>query len=205
MAEDIIQIQDQYYIRASASLVEARPHVLKQDNCFAVFDRLGNMRPLGIRDHGLFRDDTRFLSRLVLDLQGKQFLLLSSEVREDKDILAVDLTNPEFTTSEGQFIEQETLHVLRTTFLWNNVAYERIRIHNYGLETLRVPLTLRFEADFADMFEIRGIRRAQRGQLLPAQVTPEGVTLRYRGLDGLERQTRLLFSPPPDVVSEKLA
>jgi len=205
MAEDIIQIQDQYYIRASASLVEARPHVLKQDNCFAIFDRLGNMRPLGIRDHGLFRDDTRFLSRLVLDLQGKQFLLLSSEVREDKDILAVDLTNPEFTTSKGQFIGQDTLHVLRTTFLWNNVAYERIRIHNYGSEPFRVPLTLRFEADFADMFEIRGIRRSQRGQVLPPQVSSEGVTLRYRGLDGVERQTRILFSPAPEVVSEKLA
>ncbi len=204
MAEDIIQIQDQYYIRASASLAEARSHVLKHDNCFAVFDRLGNIRPLGIRDHGLFRDDTRFLSRWVLDLQGKQFLLLSSEVREDKDILAVDLTNPEFTTSEGQFIGQDTLHVLRTTFLWDNVAYERIRIHNYGSAPFRVPITLRFEADFADIFEVRGIRRAQRGQLLPVQVTPEAVILRYRGLDGTERQTQLRFSPVPDLVSEKL-
>jgi glycogen debranching enzyme len=204
MAEDIIQIQDQYYIRASASFAETRSHVLKHDNCFAVFDPLGNMRPLGIRDHGLFRDDTRFLSRLVLDLQGKQFLLLSSEVREDKDILAVDLTNPEFTTSEGQFIGQDTLHVLRTTFLWNNVAYERIRIHNYGSAAFRVPITLRFEADFADIFEVRGIKRPQRGEFLPAQVMPEAVILRYRGLDGVERQTHLRFSPAPDVVSEKL-
>jgi len=204
MAEDIIQIQDQYYIRASASFAETRSHVLKHDNCFAVFDLLGNMRPLGIRDHGLFRDDTRFLSRLVLDLQGKQFLLLSSEVREDKDILAVDLTNPEFTTSEGQFIGQDTLHVLRTTFLWNNVAYERIRIHNYGSVPFRVPITLRFEADFADIFEVRGIKRPQRGEFLPAQVLPEAVILRYCGLDGVERQTHLRFSPAPDVVSEKL-
>ncbi|WP_448380773.1 amylo-alpha-1,6-glucosidase [Gloeomargarita sp.] len=201
MAEDIIRIQDQYYIRASASFVEARSHVLKHDNCFAVFDQSGNMRPLGIRDHGLFRDDTRFLSRWVLDLQGKQFLLLSSEVREDKDILAVDLTNPEFTTAEGQFIGQDTLHVLRTMFLWDNVAYERIRIHNYGPAPVRVPITLRFEADFADIFEVRGIRRPRRGQCFPAQVTEAGVMLRYCGLDGVERQTHLRFSPLPDVMA----
>ncbi len=203
MAEDIIRIQDQYYIRANASFVEARSHVLKHDNCFAVFDQSGNMRPLGIRDHGLFRDDTRFLSRWVLDLQGKQFLLLSSEVREDKDILAVDLTNPEFTTSEGQFIDQDTLHVLRTMFLWDNVAYERIRIHNYGPAPVRVPITLRFEADFADIFEVRGIHRPQRGQCFPAQVTEAGVMLRYCGLDGVERQTHLRFSPMPDVMAQQ--
>ncbi len=203
MPEDIIRIQEQYYIRASASLAEARSHVLKHDDCFAIFDRLGNMRPLGIRDHGLFRDDTRFLSRLVLDLEGKQFLLLSSEVREDKDILAVDLTNPELTTSEGQFIGQDTLHVLRTTFLWNNTAYERIRVHNYGSEAFRVPITLRFEADFADIFEVRGIQRNQRGEYLPPQVSADTVILRYRGLDGIERQTQLRFSPTPAMVSKE--
>ncbi|MCJ2541685.1 amylo-alpha-1,6-glucosidase [Thermostichus vulcanus] len=202
MPEDIIQIQEQYYIRASVSLAETRSHVLKHDNCFAVFDRLGNMRPLGIRDHGLFRDDTRFLSRLVLDLEGKQFLLLSSEVREDKDVLAVDLTNPEFTTSEGQFIGQDTLHILRTTFLWKNTAYERIRVHNYGSEAFRVPITLRFEADFADIFEVRGIRRSQRGEYLPPRVSADAVILSYRGLDGVERQTHLRFSPVPTVMGK---
>lgn len=201
MPEDIIQVQEQYYIRASASLVETRSHVLKHDNCFGVFDRLGNMRPLGIQDHGLFRDDTRFLSRLVLDLEGRQFLLLSSEVREDKDILAVDLTNPEFTTSEGQFIGQDTLHLLRTTFLWDNAAYQQLHICNYGSESFRVPITLSFEADFADIFEVRGMRRTQKGKLLPAKILADGVILSYRGADGVERQTHLRFSPAPEVVT----
>ncbi|MCS7293236.1 MAG: amylo-alpha-1,6-glucosidase [Gloeomargarita sp. SKYBB_i_bin120] len=205
MADDIIQYQDQYYIRAQASLVESRPHVLKHDNCFAIFDRLGNMRPLGLGDHGLFRDDTRFLSRLVLDLEGKQFLLLSSEVREDKDILAVDLTNPEFTTSQGQFIGQDTIHVFRTTFLWHNVAYQRIRVHNYGSHTFRIPITLRFEADFADIFEVRGIRRNRQGNGLPSLVQSERVVLRYWGLDNVERQTHLLFAPAPTMVATDLA
>lgn len=198
MADDIIRVQDQFYIRASASLAETRSHVLKHGDCFAIFDRLGNMRPLGIRDHGLFRDGTRFLSRLVLDIEGTQLLLLSSQMREHKDILAVDLTNPEITTSEGQFIGQDTVHILRTTFLWEHVSYERVRAHNYGAGSVRVPLTLRFEADYVDIFEVRGIPRPQRGDLLPPRVHGDTVVLGYRGLDGLTRETQITLSPAPD-------
>ncbi len=201
MADDIIHVQGQYYIRASASLAETRSHVLKHGDCFAIFDRLGNMRPLGIRDHGLFRDGTRFLSRLVLDIEGTQLLLLSSEVREDKDILAVDLTNPELTTSAGQFIGQDTLHVLRTAFLWENVSYERVRVQNYGAEPLRVPLTVRFEADYVDIFEVRGMHRAQRGNLLPPEMRDTTVVLSYRGLDDLTRETHITVQPAPDTLT----
>lgn len=201
MADDIIRVQDQFYIRASASLAETRSHVFKHGDCFAIFDRLGNMRPLGIRDHGLFRDGTRFLSRLVLDIEGTQLLLLSSEVREDKDILAVDLTNPELTTSEGQFIGQDTLHVLRTAFLWESVSYERVRVQNYGAEPLRVPLTFRFEADYVDIFELRGIPRPQRGEMLPAEVRGDTVVLGYHGLDDLTRETHITVQPVPDTLT----
>lgn len=201
MADDIIHVQGQYYIRASASLAETRSHVLKHGDCFAIFDRLGNMRPLGIRDHGLFRDGTRFLSRLVLDIEGTQLLLLSSEVREDKDILAVDLTNPELTTSEGQFIGQDTLHVLRTAFLWEHVSYERVRVQNYGAEPLRVPLTFRFEADYVDIFEVRGMHRAQRGEMLAPEVRGDTVVLGYRGLDDLTRKTHITVEPVPDTLT----
>ncbi|MFP4440995.1 MAG: glycogen debranching N-terminal domain-containing protein [Chloroflexaceae bacterium] len=195
--EDIIRVQGQYYIRASASLAETRSHVLKHGDCFAVFDRLGNMRPLGIRDHGLFRDGTRFLSRLVLDLEGTQLLLLSSEVRGDKDILAVDMTNPEMTTSAGQFIGQDTIHILRTIFLWDNVYYERVRVRNYGAGPVRLPITLRFEADFVDIFEVRGMTRSERGEYLSSRIAGDTVLLRYRGLDQIDRETQVHVTPTP--------
>jgi glycogen debranching enzyme len=205
MADDIIQVQGQYYIRANKSLAETRSHVLKQDDCFAIFDLLGNMRPLGIRDHGLFRDDTRFLSRLVLDLESTHFLLLSSEVRKDCYVLAVDMTNPEITTSEGQFIGQNTVHILRNIFLWNNVYYEQMNIRNYGNEHLRLPFTFRYEADFADIFEVRGMHRSQRGNLADPVQQGDTIILGYHGLDGIQRETHLTISPVPDMLDSGVA
>ena len=60
-----------------------------------------------------------------------------------------------------------------------------------------VELALVFEADFADVFEVRGTRRERRGRYLEPVVTDDGVVLAYEGLDGLVRRTRLRFSPTP--------
>jgi glycogen debranching enzyme len=74
---------------------------------------------------------------------------------------------------------------------------ECVRVANYGLEPLETPLTIQFDADFADVFEVRGTRRAARGQRLPGTSGPESV-LRYQGLDGVERRTRVRSLQSPD-------
>lgn len=205
MADDIMRVQDDYSIRATASLAETRPHVLKHGDCFAIFNQLGNMRPFRVSDHGLFRDGTRFLSRQVLDLDGTQLLLLSSEVRADKDILAVDLTNPELTTAEGHFIGQDSLHVFRAIFLWEHGAYERIRVRNYGSVAVRLPLALHYEADFVDIFELRGMRRTQHGKRKAPQIRAGTVVFGYSGLDNIERETQISLTPAPDLLTAESA
>jgi glycogen debranching enzyme len=60
-----------------------------------------------------------------------------------------------------------------------------------------VPFALRFDADFADIFEVRGTTRARRGRALPPEVTADAVVLGYEGLDGVVRRTRLTFDPAP--------
>ena len=45
---DIIQIKDEYYIRASSSLADNRVQVLKHAELFAVFNRFGDIQPLGL-------------------------------------------------------------------------------------------------------------------------------------------------------------
>ena len=71
------------------------------------------------------------------------------------------------------------------------------RIKNYGLESVATSLSLHFAADFADIFEVRGMKRQGRGQDLPPEVTAGQVILSYRGLDGVTRRSLLNFSPPP--------
>src|ERR1700746_2721164 len=68
--------------------------------------------------------------------------------------------------------------------------------------TVRLPVRIEFAADFADIFEVRGVTRPQRGELLPEVIGHDHVTLSYIGLDKVKRTTRLQCSPEPSEVSE---
>ena len=54
-----------------------------------------------------------------------------------------------------------------------------------------------FEGDFADLFEVRGMRRAARGSLQKEVVGKNKVILRYKGVDNKVRETALTFDPEP--------
>ncbi|HET9643070.1 MAG TPA: amylo-alpha-1,6-glucosidase, partial [Burkholderiaceae bacterium] len=124
-------------------------------------------------------------------------LLLSSGVKEDNAVLTVDLTNPDIQRDGQPDIPQGTLHVLRTQLLWRGSLCDRLRIHNYGEGTVSFSLQVAFDADFADIFEARGMNREQRGRLLPPRLVAGGVMLEYEGLDGRPRAMQIAFDPPP--------
>src|SRR5262249_6945253 len=69
-------------------------HVLKNANSFAVFDEFGQIQASGPAAEGLFFEDTRYLSRLAMLINGARPLLLSSTVTEGNTMLSVDLANP---------------------------------------------------------------------------------------------------------------
>jgi glycogen debranching enzyme len=195
--DEIIRVKDKFYISATSSLADDRTRVLKEGETFAVFDRHGDIRPLGHGVHGVYHEGTRFLSRLELCLERYRPVLLSSTVKEDNAVLSVDLTNPDSGHDGRIDLPRGTIHLVRTKFLWQGSAYESLTVSNYGLMAHEVVVTLRFEADYADIFEVRGLRREHRGRRLMDKVGHDWVELGYQGLDGLVRRTRLLFSPSP--------
>src|SRR6478672_6937315 len=95
---------DPYYIVAPAPLAGERDRVLKQGDTFAVFDHHGDIRPIGMKEQGLFHEGTRFLSCLILRLGRGDPLFLSSTVKEDNALLAVDLTNPDIRADDQMAI-----------------------------------------------------------------------------------------------------
>jgi glycogen debranching enzyme len=198
--DHVIRVEDQYYILATSPLADDRTQVLKQGETFAVFDRHGDIQTLGLGEQGLYHEGTRFLSRLVLRVGTYPPLLLSSTVKNDNAILTVDLTNPDFIMNGQVTVPRGTVHIFRTKFLWQGTCYERLQIYNYGLMTLDFPLYLQFDADFADIFEVRGVRRDRRGHRLEAVVKDDGIVLGYAGLDGITRRTRLQCLPAPGEV-----
>jgi glycogen debranching enzyme len=201
MDEDVIEIAGQFYIRAAAGRSDERTRVLKHDDTFGVFDRFGDVRPIASSEQGLFHRGTRHLSRLELRLGQAHArpLLLSSAVSDANEALTADLTNPDITGPDQQILLRHgTLHILRTRFLWKGVCYERLRVANHGMNGVPVSLSLLFEADFVDIFEVRGQSRPRRGQMLAPVIDGDRCVLAYEGLDHVVRRTVLRFSPMPD-------
>ena len=202
---DVIEVSGQYYIRANASIADAGNRVLKQADTFAIFDRHGDIRPLGFENQGVFHQGTRFVSRWKLGINGTTPLLLSSNVKEDNDFLMVDLTNPGLQLAGDRQLPHGVIHLVRTAFLWEGEFFERLEISNFAQEPAALAIELTFEADYVDVFEVRGTSRKQRGQLLPPVVTPTDVVLAYQGLDGVTRKTAVHFSLPANKISQEHA
>jgi glycogen debranching enzyme len=190
-----------YYIQAPEPRADQQSRVLKQGDTFAVFDHDGDVTPSGLGDQGIYHEGTRYLSSLLLAMDRVHPLFLSSTIRDDNDLLAVDLTNPDFLGRGPLDLRRGQLHLSRTKFLWQGVCYERLEVQSYQAVPTSIKLGLHYEADFADIFEVRGTRRKARGQLLSPIVDGSSVILPYRGLDGVMRRTRLVFTPRPTQMS----
>jgi glycogen debranching enzyme len=174
------------------------PRVLKYGDTFIVLDSRGDIGAALGGAAGLFHHDTRYLSRLELMVNGEPPLLLGSNLRDDNSAFFVDLTNPDLMMGERLVLEKDRVHILRTIFLWREHAYQRLGVRNYGDGVVDLRLTILFENDFADLFEVRGAHRERRGNATAKLNGDDQVLLIYRGLDAKVRQTTLSFDPPPD-------
>ena len=176
----------------------ARPRrSLKHDDTFAVLDSHGDIGASAGGPDGLFNADTRYLARLELVLDEVQPLLLGSNMRDDNSALTVDLTNPDVYRNGRLILQKDMLQIVRTIFLWRGTAYQRIGLQNHGDRPAGFDLTLLFDSDFADLFEVRGEKRPRRGLGSSKLLGPADVVLEYNGLDGKSRTTALHFDPRP--------
>ncbi|HEY8520941.1 MAG TPA: amylo-alpha-1,6-glucosidase [Gammaproteobacteria bacterium] len=186
-----------FYIPATTSIQERRPRTLKHGDTFAVFDHNGDIVDGPSSPEGLYHADTRHLSHARLTIGGQRPLLLSSTLRADNATLTCDLTNPDLFEDGRLVLEHGVIHIRRTTFLWQGACYERIRLRNHSNEPQTFTVALSFRADFADLFEVRGMVRKRRGALHPPVVQADRVVLGYTGLCGTRRVTSLQFDPAP--------
>jgi glycogen debranching enzyme len=176
----------------------ARPRrSLKHDDTFIVLDSHGDIGASAGGPDGLFNADTRYLARLELVLDEVQPLLLGSNLRDDNSALTVDLTNPDVYRNGRIVLPKDMLHIVRTIFLWRGTAYQRIGVQNHSENPANFDLTLLFDNDFADLFEVRGERRPRRGVVSSKLLDRSDVVLEYSGLDGRLRSTALQFDPRP--------
>jgi glycogen debranching enzyme len=183
----------------------ARPrYTMKQDDAFLVLDSHGDMGVSAGGPDGLFLRDTRYLSRFELLVNGVAPLVLGSTLSNDSCVLRVDLTSPDFRDGDLVVLSKNLLHIGRTLFISRETLHQRLTLHNYGAETIQLLLSLAFESDFADVFEVRGVVRGRRGTSR-TEANAVGATLAYAGRDGVIRRTSISFDPKPLALTENCA
>ncbi|WP_242394869.1 amylo-alpha-1,6-glucosidase [Anaeromyxobacter oryzisoli] len=164
--------------------------VLKRGNLFLVANRLGDVAPSGARDLGLFLTDTRHLSAWRLGVAGGPPLCLSSQVSSDY-VAQIDFTVT--SLHEGGLLGREPVNYvhLRRDMLIDDVLVDRLVLSNFQGKPVEGWLELGWAADFADVFEIRGARRAGRGAYRVPRIEADRAVLRYDGRDGRRYATEI--------------
>ena len=233
---NIIEIDGRKFVLASESPIAPwvceigeRPVstlTLKDNELFLITDTLGNIYDTGCRTEGLessmglFCRDTRFLSRLELQIEGRSPIFFSSTARKGFD-MTVLCSNRHIGDLETG-IKTETIGIHRDIMIKGGL-FEETQVTNYNTHPISFTMSLSFDADFLDLFEVRGAKRAKRGNLLRhiphltqnplAQskdrdpslflgFNPEQeIVLAYQGLDGVLMESRIQFNAlRPDVI-----
>src|SRR5574338_1595741 len=180
--------------------------VLKHGNLYLLADAFGDIHA-DSRGLGLYDLDTRVLSCAILRINGVRPTLLRAQ-SATSHVATIQLTNPELRRDPAikQAVEEgaarRAISIMRRRWIAGGLA-ERIEITNYSESHQELRLDLELDADAADMFEVRGRIRPERGTYLPTEATNDRVVFAYEGLDGLVRRTTVTFSPGVVVASER--
>jgi glycogen debranching enzyme len=175
--------------------------LIKEGDLFLLSDLEGNVPGVNTNGFGLYYQDTRFLSRYELSIQGLRPTILLSSGRPHF-LGAQVLTNPTLITREGHTIHEQTLQIRRYRMVRPVELTEALTFQNFNAFPITLNLSFNLEADFADIFEVRGIVRSdEHGRLLASMVQGEEILWEYEGRDGVRRSTRVHFDPRPDAIS----
>jgi len=160
-----------------------------------VTDASGNVDPGNTQGYGLYHADTRHLStyRMSLNKIAPVMLLSTAELGYAMEQV---MTNPAIATSEGRRIGQSSTEIRRQRVM-SDVLEERVRIANFNPFPITIELLYEFDADFADIFDVRGYQRTSTGVMHQPQVRERSIRYAYSGVDGRERSTQIEFDRTP--------
>jgi glycogen debranching enzyme len=169
---------------------------VKEGETFLYTDLEGNLDHGGDYGLGLFFRDTRYLSHFTMTISGRDPVLLSSSA-ERAYMSHVDLTNPDLHEGDDVAVPQQTLNIRRIRAV-DERLFERVRVKNYNATPVVLDVEFSFGADYADIFEVRGMADEARPRPDAPSIDGRCVTFSSLGRDGLRRSTVIEFSSEPD-------
>lgn len=161
---------------------------------FVVSDRRGDIEAAPDQPAGLFYQDTRFLSRWVLIVNGIRPDVLST------DETAYSAAQFFLYPPTGTIYENATLSLIRKRMVGNGF-HEDVAVLNHGQETVDVELRLEAGADFADLFEVKDAL-TKKGELY-TDPRDDALVLGYRR-EQFARETHITTSQPGEFLADGL-
>jgi glycogen debranching enzyme len=160
-----------------------------EGNEFVVSDARGDIDATPSNTLGLFRDDTRFLSRWILTINGLKPVLLST------DDLAYFRVKFFLALATGTVYVDSHLSVQRQRAVGGGF-HEDITLINHENRPMELTVQIEAGADFADLFEVKD-KLQKKGQLYSA-VEDGRLVLGYRR-DNFRRETTITSSRPAEL------
>ena len=115
---------------------------------FVVSDRRGDLDATPTENHGLFLDDTRFLSKWILTVGGIRPKMLSVDEQAYFKVQFFE------ALTTGTVYVDSHLSVTRQRQVTTGFE-ERIKIKNHDKDPIDLEVKLEVAADFADLFEVK--------------------------------------------------
>src|SRR5258708_4993596 len=156
----------------------------------------GDITPAGAPDVGFFHEDTRFLSRLELRVCNQATVVLSSST-EQTFSSQIELTTGQSALRDTYEIPENSVHIRREQLLCSDTFYDYLTFENFSFNELDLVIELCYEADFMDVFQVRGVARRSLGHYYQPVVQRDVLLFHYRGLDEVTRDTVIHLSPAP--------
>ncbi|MGC2759668.1 glycogen debranching N-terminal domain-containing protein [Candidatus Binatus sp.] len=205
-AQTVVKVGSDYYVLASSLASRRASQVLADGRSFAVFETAGDIIDSPLEAQGFFDSDTRHLSRFEMLIAGAAPYFLNSYLSDDRAQFRATLTNADLGKKGRQdWLPRNSIRVNRGWVLSGAALYHRLTLHNYIDTPVDIEIDFFYGVDFADVFEVRGLRRKRRGEMLNPSVDASRVELRYRGLDNSVRATEIRFDITPRQIDDQHA
>lgn len=154
-----------------------------EGNTFMVSDLTGDVGPDSDQVFGLFYRDMRHLSRWQLAIDGSRLETLSNGASGYPSATF-------FLAGPGSVYDNPTLSVIRERTLGKGSGedlHEKLTVINSGREEIVIELSMTFDADFADLFEVKNKQLIKKGTI-SRRVHGQEVELIYQRED-FQRRT----------------
>jgi len=169
--------------------------VLKEGGLFICARRDGDIRACPGSGEGFYSSDTRYLSELSLTIGGCSPALLSTMTQSPYEAV-VTLANAAVDGDGGSPTLPMVLSIRRMILLGDRL-YQRILIKNHSGTRVITEMEIKLEADFADMFEVRGAyERGLRAPTHACNSSANEISFVYFGEDEIRRETIVEVIPP---------